>query len=264
VVNELSSAEIRAAFQVDNHWQINGYVGEEWNEFVSGPRDIDGTYWDLGVLWTPNGRVSIGAGIGDRFFGSAPRFDINYRHKRSTFVAGYSRTLTYQRNLRTSDDFFDGVDDLAGNVSEQVDNITGIPTTNTPSPLLNEMFRARYSFKGRRTSVSVDGYYSEQTRAQDGFTDIFERVGVTAQRSLWRNLDGVVGITWFGREPDPGRVGIEQLRSSETWRFNLGVTRLLAVNTSVKLDYWHTQRDSDFSLDEYTENRIEVSFKYTF
>lgn len=264
VTNELSSAQVDIAYQVNSNWQLNGYIGQEWNDFLTNAEDTEGNYWDVGMLWTPSVRVSVGVGYGERFFGEAPRFDISYRHRRTTIEAAYSRVLTYQRNLRTSDPILDDADLVLDPGLAPDDTFLGIPTTNTPSPLLNESLRLRYGFKARRTTFNLTGYYSEQTRAEDGLTDIFQRVGFDAQRTFSRNLYAIVGINWFGREPDPRRSELERARDSETWRLNLGLSRQLAGNARLKLDYWHSLRESEFALDEYTENRVELSINYSF
>ncbi len=89
--SELSSAQLNQGFQLDRFWQVNGFYGQEWNDFVSSRDDIDGTFWDVGLRWTPNTRTTVDAGYGDRFFGANPRFAATYRHKRSAFSASYAK-----------------------------------------------------------------------------------------------------------------------------------------------------------------------------
>ena len=94
--NELSSAQLNLALQVTSTLQLNGYAGEEWNVFTSASDDIDGQFWDVGLRWTPNTRVTVDVGTGERFFGETPRFNIQYRHKRSLLAASYVRSCSFR------------------------------------------------------------------------------------------------------------------------------------------------------------------------
>lgn len=269
VNNELSSARIRSSFQLISKFQLNGYVGREWNDFVTVAADNDGTFWDVGFLWTPNSRVSVAAGYGDRFFGATPRFNISYSHKRSTLNANYAKNIVYDRNLRANDPLSDDADTLLNEPDIQADgteSLAGTPTTISNSPILDERFSLSYQFQGRRTSVNLNTSLSEQTRAQDGYTDNFYDVTLSAQRALSRNLSLNSSINWSERQADENREGAEGFfaRDSDTWRASLGIQQTLTSNTSLSYDYRYTQRNSEISLDEYEENRFTLTFRYQF
>ena len=101
--SELKSAQLNLGYQLNRFWQVNGFYGEEWNDFDTISRnDIDGDYWDVGLRWTPNTRTTVEAGTGDRFFGSTPRFSIKHQHKRSELSASYKKEITFGRDIRTS------------------------------------------------------------------------------------------------------------------------------------------------------------------
>ena len=123
--SELKSAQLNLGYQINRRWQVNGFYGDEWNDFVSSNDDIDGSFWDVGVRWTPNPRTSVEVGTGDRFFGNTPRVSISHRHKRSNFSADYAKTLTYSRDIRTLD---------AGGEFDQVGN-----AATDASPLMTDL-----------------------------------------------------------------------------------------------------------------------------
>lgn len=261
--SELSSARVRAAFQVNRTWQVNGYVGEEWNDYVTVFQENDGTFWDVGVTWTPNVRTTVAVGTGERFFGSTPRASVEYRHKRSSLRASYARQLTYDRSLRGSDSFAEDIDDLGDSLPEQdeVIGVGGQETTNTNSPILNERFQLVYTYDARRTSFTVNASHSEQTRAEDGFTDTFIYAGVGVERDLSRRLRAYTRLSWHRRDPDEARV-IQGTRQSDLARLTLGLERDLGRHTRVGLIYQYNDRSSDVPVDEYTENRIILRFSY--
>jgi uncharacterized protein (PEP-CTERM system associated) len=268
VNNELSSARVRSAFQINSQLQINGYVGEEWNDFITVAADSDGTFWDVGFLWAPNARVSVAAGYGDRFFGSTPRFEITYSHKRSTLSASYLKDITYDRNIRANDQFSRETDTLINEPETQTGGsqiFSGTPTTISNSPILDERFTLGYRFKGRRTTINLNSSLSEQTRAQDGFTDNFYDVRLSASRALSRRLSLSSSISWNDRQADENRdnAGVFA-RGSDTWRALLGVQQRLTTNTTLSYDYRYTQRNSELSLDEYEENRFTLTLRYQF
>jgi hypothetical protein len=253
--SELKSAQLNLGYQVNRFWNINGYYGDEWNDFVSSRDDIDGDYWGAGLTWTPNERTSVDVGTGDRFFGSTPWLRVSHRHKRSLFSADYEKTLTYSRDIRTLD---------SGGDFGQPGNSTSLSN----SPILDERLTLAYSYSGRRTSLGIRGSYSDQTR--EGGGDIngptleltestFKTVSFSLGHPLASNFSLSGGLTWSEQEPKGERSQL--VSSSETWTATLGATRSLGQNMSLSLDYRYTDRQSDSALNEYQENRITLSIR---
>ena len=266
--NELSSARVRSSYQLSSQWQINAYVGEEWNDFLTVGDETEGTFWDVGVQWTPSKRVTVAVGIGDRFFGETPRFDISYEHKRSALRASYRRDLTYDRGLRTVDPTAFELEQLLEQAIQQVlagepVTFTGTPTTITNSPILNEQFTLSYSYTGRRTTINLNAGRSEQTRAQDGRDSIFSNVSLSARRKLSRSLALETSVSWDDRETGDLASGVLQ-RDSDTWRARIGFEKELGVNTNLLFNYQYSQRSSEFAVDEYDENRLTLTLRYQF
>lgn len=264
--NTLSSAEVRAALQLSTSWQINGLVGEEWNEFTSARPDIDGSYWDAGLRWAPNDRVEVNIGTGERFFGTTPRASIRYRHKRSEVTVDYSRSLTVPRNLRVPDqDFDDPLAPAPGQLPGDPPVLVGQPTFIDRSPIINERLSVRYRFSARRTTITVNASDSRQLRTEDAGEATFSNLGLTFSRSLSTTLSANARLSWSGREGQGNDVGFFG-EESETWRAGLDVSRRLGSNTTMNLGYEHTRReaDSDAAFNQYEENRITLSARHQF
>ena len=255
--SELKSAQFNLAYQLNRSWAVNGYYGDEWNDFVSSRDDIDGDYWGAGLIWTPNSRTRVEAGTGDRFFGTTPWLRVKHRYRRSQLSLNYEQTLTYNRNIRTlgiEDDFF------------------GQPTTLTNSPILDERVSLNYAYNGRRFDLGVVGSFSDQTREGGGdFTtdpavivdeSRFKSAIVSLSRPVTRNFNVRTRVGW--REQEPKNNELSNRISSETWSFSLGASRKFGDNLSASLDYLYTDRSSDLSIDEYQENRITLTVRATF
>ncbi|MBR9912433.1 MAG: TIGR03016 family PEP-CTERM system-associated outer membrane protein [Gammaproteobacteria bacterium] len=256
--NELASASATLGYQISRKWQVNATAGEDFNEFSTISNDIEGGFWDVGVNWTPSARTSVNLGYGDRFFGDTQRLSIEHRHRRSQFSLSYNKSLTTSRELREQDVFIPLLDD-AGN--QQV--LGGLPvflsstaTTLTRSPILEERLQASYSIKGRRTTVGFNVSVSDQSRLEDLLDSRFINYRINADRSLASNLN-LNGLINF--EEQRADSGSSLGENSDTWRYSLGVTKGLGVNTNLALNLTHTNRNSEDDGETYKENRVTVS-----
>lgn len=258
--SELKSAQLNLGYQLSRVWQINGFYGNEWNDFVSSRDDIDGTFWDLGVRWTPNTRTVVEAGVGDRFFGKNPRFSVTHRHKRSAFDASYAKTLTYDRDIRT----LPGAPPLDPSLPPPPVVDSGL-TTISNSPILDERFTLGYSWQGLRTGFGISAFHSEQTQESGesitGFSEsTYSGVSISANRNLSQQMTLNIGANWNEQKPknSADEVGQNFFDKSETWTGTLGITQQLGQRTSLGLNYQYTDRQSDNELDSYTENQVTL------
>ena len=268
--NTLSSAEIRASLRLNSSWQINAMVGEEWNDIFSFRSDIDGFFWDAGLVWTPNTRVEVALGTGERFFSSTPRGSIRYRHRRSEISADYARSLTFPRNLRAfglyqQDPFEPDFGQLPGDPS----TVSGAPTFIGNTPIINEQLNVRYGFNARRTGFSITASDSKQLRLADGGEANFSNLGLTMTRSLSSNLSGNLRLSWNQREGSGVGVGFFG-QDSESWRAGVGLNRRLGNDTTINIGYdftdWDTNADvgSFNTFNTFEENRVTLSLQHQF
>ena len=271
--NKLSSAALRTALLLSSAWQLNALVGEEWNEFTSARDDIEGDYWDVGVRWTPNTRVEVSVGTGERFFGSTPRADIRYRHKRSEITASYARTLTFPRNLRVGDSGFlepgDPFDPDFGALPGDPLGEEGLPTFIGDSPVLNERLDLRYRFSARRTTITLSGSDSRQRRTEDDAEATFRNAAITFSRNLSSLLSANLRLSWDEREGSGGDFGgVGGFggfgQTSEAWRAGFGFSRRLGNDTTLNIAYQFLTQESDFALNDYDENRVTFNVRHAF
>jgi uncharacterized protein (PEP-CTERM system associated) len=170
--------------------------------------------------------------------------------------------------VRTVDQSTLNIDQLVAQAIEQVlagepITLSGTPTTITNSPIVNEQFVLSYSYKGRRTTINLNGGRSEQKRAQDGRDSTFSNISLSARRNLSRTLALESSVSWSDRQTVDFQSSVLQ-RDSETWRAGIGIDKELGVHTNVMLNYQYSQRNSELVIDEYDENRLTLTLRYQF
>jgi uncharacterized protein (PEP-CTERM system associated) len=267
--NQLEDAKLTATYQFGRVWQLNGYLGKDWNDFTDTFDEADEIFWDLGFVWTPMERLTVGAGYGERFFGSTPRFNIDYRHRRSSLMLDYLRDLTYDRDFRSQDASFQSADDVAANARPDGSNggdFAGIPTTNTTAPILSETLQLAYSFTARRSSIRLLASVSEQTRAEDLGNSTFTNAGIQFNRTISRYTSVGAGLDWYEREEGDRSLGLDPLpgasRDSETWQFSVNMNHQLSQKFSTEVRYMYRDRTADNAIEDYTENRLSLNLQY--
>lgn len=257
---ELKSADVRLGYKLSRKWKTSASVGREWNDFDSIKSDEDGFRWDLHMIWTPSQRTNIDIGYGRRFFGSTPSLDLRHRTRRSVITATYARTLTTANRLLSEQDVFQN-EDAFGDLIPVRDRITNEPQSVSPivsrldsSLREDERFRASYTLVGRRTTVTLRGDYSKQTPQDTPGDETFQRYGLNLNRQLSRitSVDTSLG---YDRDED------EENESSDTWYYVIGMNRRLTAESSWRLAYTYSDRDSDREDDSYKENRINLSIR---
>lgn len=259
--NTLASGLLTLGYNFSSSWQINASYGHEDNNFFTTTRDdVDGDIWDVGLRWTPNSRVLVEAGGGHRFFGTSPRFKVQYRHKRHVLAADYARNVTYDRNIRTyrevqstTDAFGDTIEP---NTGEPLD-LSNDSVVSNQNPIVDERFTLAWAFRGRRTSISVSGSHSDQTRLDNNSNSVFTYARVGFNRSLSRSLSVNTALSYDEQQAkDSDLIG-----DSDTFRANLGVSARLTESTTMRLIYQYTDRSSDRSFDDYQENRVTLNLR---
>jgi hypothetical protein len=266
--NRLSRLELRAAFNLSRAWQLNGYVGEEDNIFLSAAEDIDGEYWDAGVRWTPHSRLTLDLGYGERFFGDAPRFSIDYQHKRHFLRASYLRDLQFPRDIRAAGNVApdDPLDPGLGLPGQPLPGAGG-PTFIGQGPVLNENFVLAYRFQARRSTLQLSLSDSQQTFSLDGRQADFQSANVTVTRTLGPTITADLALGWTKNQGNlTGGVGPGVDQGLETLRASLGLQQRLARRTTLSLRYSYTDQESNFSGFGFTfeEHRVELGLRFDY
>ncbi len=251
------SADASFGYRFDRSVMARASVGKEWNDYTTTRSDTGGARWDAGLVWTPSPRTSLDIGYGERFFGSTPSFDFTHRSRRSTFNAKYSKELTDSRSLIMEQELYYLIDEF-GNVV--VDPVTGDPlivardvAVINDSTLVNERFNASYTLKGKRTTLKLKADHSKQIY-QDVNDSGSKLMGLSI--ALDRQLDGKTSantdVSWRRSETSGGS-------QADTASVKVGLKRELGQKSNLRVNYRHTERDSDTAGDSYDENRVTVA-----
>ena len=258
--NEFSDADLRLGYRLNRQWRLTSSVGHEKHEYDAASRDRNRTTWSAGFVWTPNPRTSLAVSQEHRSFNNKPRVDFSWRKRHLNFHASYEYTLNDTRSLRARAGDLFGSDPLA---PPQYDPVTGEPlplsrdlTFLNAGMVADERFQSSLTLTGLRSTLTLNGRHSKQTREDSGEQAIFDDFSVRATRKLSRTLSLNGGVLW-GRDEDNGGA------QADTLRYSVGLSRQLGVHSSVALNYSHSERDSDRPLDDYTENRVYVNFMFT-
>lgn len=253
--SEQTSADITLGYRLSRQWLVRGSVGQEWNTYSSNRSENDGSRWTLSTTWTPSPRTTLVVGFGNRFFGNVPSLDFTHRSKRSIFTASYSKTLTDTATLLGEQNAFQTTDAF-GN---PIDPITGDPLPNgtnfnlADGLFISERLRLGYTLVGRRSTLSLLASWSQQDYEDGRPDEVVEQYSVNFTRSLSPQLDFDAGITW-NQQDRSGAL------SSESLTYNVGLSREIGSDGSLRFVYRHTDKDSDSLNNDYQENRLQLSF----
>ncbi|MEM1142043.1 MAG: TIGR03016 family PEP-CTERM system-associated outer membrane protein [Pseudomonadota bacterium] len=272
--NRLARLELRGALELSRRFQLNSSFGEENNNFFSADSEIDGEYWDLGLRYTPNERVTLEAGYGERFFGETPRVSIDYRHKRVNLRADYIRDVQFPRDIRGGGGPFDPTDPLDPGLGLPGEPLPGAgdPTFLGQGPVLNESFVFAYGFTGRRSSLSFRASDSRQVLLINNAEGTFLSATATATRTTGYGLVADVSISYTENEGVLGfgsAVGPEQ--GLEAWRASLGFRRQLGAGTDLTLRYDYTDQKGagvfeggGNSFNSFDEHLVSFTLRFIF
>lgn len=259
--NERSTASVRLGYALDRKWQVNGTLGQEWNNFQTFDDDnTDGDFWDVGLVWTPNRRTTFDFGYGKHFFGTTPRFKFTHTTRRTSLAVNYSRSITDTRSERRAASLFPGEDPFG----DLIDPITGEPlfltdnlTFRDQGIFVNELFDASLTLKGKRSDLTFFVRESKQLREDIDSDAKFTSTGIRFNRKLSSKISVTSRLSLDERE---NRATSE----SEITRFYLSLDRQLGPKTTVTLGYSFSDRDAEGFGRDYKENRLNLGLTIDF
>jgi len=257
-----AAMNITLGYQVNRKWQVNTTLGKEWNDTSATGEDPNGFTWDIGATWTPSPRTDLDFGIGKRYFGSTKRFSFNHKSKRTIWTASYTHSVTDSHTLLSDQDVLFDTDPF-GN---PIDPVTGDPVSVSQllaaindNTFVDQRFSTSFTWQGRRTTLTVSGDHSTQTRGSSSETQLLS-FGVTASRNLSGLLSANANINWSESESTGGASN----SASDTIRLGAGFTQQLGIKTNLGLNYSYTERNSDQAGQGYDENRLALTLSHDF
>jgi hypothetical protein len=252
--NSTQRATGTLGYVLNRKWRVNGSVGYEWGNYRSTRSDTGGGAWSIGGVWTPNVRTSLGASVGDSFYGPIPNLDFSYRHRRIRWTASYNSSLSDLNVIRTQQEVFGPGGPEGADLP-----VSDTEPETTSSVFVNNAFRTSFTLEGRRSTLGIDASYNRYEYQDSSQDQKVYAVGA----SFSRKLSGVTSFNTFlrwGRNQDKDNPN-EQIsdREENTWTAQMGLSRTLTPHATARFDYRYRTRDSNQPDDNYTENRITAS-----
>ncbi len=256
-----SSLDLTLGYQFSRKWQVNATLGKEWNDTSTTAQDPNGLTWDIGAIWTPSSRTNLDFGIGKRYFGSTKRLSFDHKNRRTVWTASYTHSVTDSHTLLSDQNQFEFTDAFG----QPIDPATGNPIPNNQSSaaindntFIDKRFATSFTWQGHRTNLTLTGDHSTQTSGTSNETQLMG-LGVTVSRNLSGLLSANANINWNESES----TGVTN-QASETLRLGAGLTQQLGVETSLLLNYTHTESNSDQAGQGYDENRLALTLTHSF
>lgn len=267
---EFSEISATLGYNIGRTLRVFGVVGEEFNDYQTLRDENDGSFWEVGVGWTPTPVTSVEARYGERFFGKTRALSATHRSRRASYGVSYSEGITSTRDRRDFQ-FFDvsQLAELEGMTIEEVfDQYTFeelqllfASALVTQEALIEGFYLTRSARANWRydTGLSVFGVTAYQTRREAEFQigeGLFEddnrRTGVIAfweltlgPRTTTELSSGVSRTEFLGSD-----------REDDFFYLRASLNRQFAPDLRGSLSYRYQQRDSNSRVNEYRENSI--------
>ena len=106
--------------------------------------------------------------------------------------------------------------------------------------------------------MSLNGSYSQQTRAIDGAKGVFKNVAFTYSPMLSQSYS-VSATVAYDEDKPAGFVGlpnVQDFAGSRSWIYNVNFSKPINNRLSASITYQFTDRQSDTNFNEYQENRV--------
>jgi len=253
------SLDVRLGYRLTRSLSPYFTVGKEWNTYQSSGARRGGSKWLVGTVWTPNPRLNMDVGYGYRFFGHYPYVNLSYRHRHSALRLIYTHDLESgyvpldQQSILAQEDLAGNpVDPFAGNPQDLANPEPGNYIGDGAN--VNKRLNLSYQLFGKRTTLGLNGRYSDRTYVESIRNLTEWRLGLNLGRQLARQLFVNGGVIWEITEDD------FDFRS-DTWDLRFRIIRGLGNHTNLTFSYTYSQRDSSRPDDDYTENRFALVLK---
>ncbi|WP_019025613.1 MULTISPECIES: TIGR03016 family PEP-CTERM system-associated outer membrane protein [unclassified Thioalkalivibrio] len=276
---EFSEISATLGYNIGRTLRVFGVVGEEFNDYETLRDENDGSFWEVGVGWTPTPVTSVEARYGERFFGTTRALSATHRSRRASYSVSYTEGITSTRDRREFQainmaDLATGIAGLAERaelegmtfdewIDQNPEAAFGVIDSAVVSQealvegfYLTRSVRANWRYD---TGLSVFGVTAYQTRREAEFdtgVGLFEddnrRTGVIAfweltlgPRTTTELSSGVSRTEFLGSD-----------REDDFFYFRASLNRQFAPDLRGSLSYRYQQRDSNSRVNEYRENSI--------
>jgi len=222
--------------------KLNVYytVGNEKNSFRNSVGDTGGSYWNVGVGFTPSVRTSLNMTYGKRFFGDTYSFSISHQARKWNVVVSRAETITTTRQLQLGDIFLICPPEIPDCTPEEAIAF-GVDIGVRDGTYIESSLTGSLAYTLPKSALTLSVFDRERT-FQDGADANDETSGTTLGWN-WRlgprtNFNASTGWTRYRFLSTP-------VAEVDRWFVRTGVTRELSPELSGSLNYSYQKRSSD-------------------
>lgn len=268
-------------YTLTRHLQAFSTFGYDSNDYTATPgTEISGSFWTLGMNWSPNRRTNLGASFGESYFGRTYDFNLDYRNDHSVWSVSYNDGVNdiSQQLLNTQpyyewscdEGVFFGYGALPpqGKTNCTVQDTAPIAPVNsglTNGIYISNTFNAAAYWSKGRSSLGLSVFDTRRQYQQVVGLPEDEARGVTINYGYslqpLTTLDAGIGFT---NTQSPSGLESTVDRDDNYYNFNLGVNHQFGSRLTGSLLYRHQWRDSNVPTAEYTENNITATANISF
>jgi hypothetical protein len=230
--------------------KLLGGAGYEENTYATeSPNPTEGSIWYLGFQWIPNSRTNLEIRAGERYFGPTQSVNLTYTSRRTVISVNYIEDF---RTIAT-------VQDSALAASPSPDS----PIENTTNQLTDDVYLSKrllatIEYTGTRSNALVSIYNNNDEYQSTGEQQELTGMNVSWSRNLTRRtiltLGGIYQYqTFFNAD-----------RKDTTTNANITLTHYLQRDVTGNIALYHTNRNSNDPLAEYTEDIANLFVNITF
>lgn len=222
--------------------KLNVYytVGSEKNSFRNSVGDTGGSYWNVGVGFTPSVRTSLDATYGKRFFGDTYSFSITHRARKWNVVVSREETITTTRQRQLGDIFLICPPEIPNCTPEEA-LAFGVDMGVRDGTFIEGSLTGSLTYTLPKSALTLSVFDRERT-FRDGSSANDETSGTTLgwdwQLGPRTNFNASTGWTRYRFLSTP----VEEV---DRWFLRTGVTRELSPELSGSLNYSYQKRSSD-------------------
>jgi len=231
-------------------------TGYEDNEFLGSQiTDTTAVTWLAGVRLTPNPRTLLEGGAQNRFFGTAPYLNIEYRSGRTAFGLHYNEDVTTNNQVRSNQTFVPLLDPFGDPILDpDTGEATRIPIDSPGirnEVLVIQQLDGTLAFRGQRTDV---GFTVLGTRRDFQFSPNEDVYGIRAFAT--RRLSRRTSVRLSGRMTRSEFDGPTPNRTQ--WEVGIDLNRQFSSDFSGRIALFHITQDSKDPAFNYDENRLTL------
>jgi uncharacterized protein (PEP-CTERM system associated) len=215
--------------------------------------DTSGPFWNTGLRWDPSAKNRFEAGFGRRYDGGIYNFLWAFQGRRSALNASYSQTLETNANVLSQEQISD-IQDIGAQMPT-----TGNLFRSDANVFERKLFSVNATIDGVKSSLSLT-FADERREIQDATGDENQIISLSGIWNWRYSARTSVILNFFAVQQEfEGSGG-----GNDIYRASAGLTRQLGPRSTGAIRFVRTRKDADGDVNDYEENRINLSLKITF